>query len=275
MKVAFQGSYGSYSEEALQNLFKDKMVTPTPCDHSELVIEALITGRCELGLLPVENSIVGPVTLNSDLLYEHHLFIQAEYYLPIHHCLLALPGTKISDIVEVLSHPVALSQCHHYLKAKGFKEVASFDTAGSAEIIKALKAKNKAIVASKQAAKFYNLEILAENIANHQNNYTRFVVFAVKPPQDFKEANKTSLAFSVKHHPGALLNCLQSFKDEDINLTKIESRPIPENPFQYRFFVDVQASVESEKAKRALEKLKEDASEIRVLGSYQKFDLKL
>jgi prephenate dehydratase len=269
MKVAFQGKRGAYSEMAIRSYFQEGAVA-SGYDLSEEVCQALEDGEVAIGVLPVENSIVGNVAINLDLLLQHHFFIIGEIYLPIKHCLLARKGTQISDIKTVRSHPIALAQCHDFLVKNKIKGIPEFDTAGSSELL----SKNEHIndegtISSSLSAEYYNLEILDDNIQKVEANFTRFVVFVKEEniPETLRQ-EKTSIAFSTNHNPGALLHCLEEFSNHGLNLTKIESRPIPENPFMYTFFVDFLGSIHDENVKDCLIKLKKSTNSIKIFGSY-------
>lgn len=268
MRVAYQGVRGAYSEAALKRRYgpgTEALGFPL----SEQVFDAVVDGRADFGFVPVENSIAGPVGVNLDLLRERPVVAVAEDYLLIEHCLLAPPGTLLSDVRTALSHPVALAQCRDYLHARGIRAVPEYDTAGAAELVAGRRAPGEAAVASRQCAAEYGLAVLAEGIQKVANNTTRFLAFVTEgaEPSGLKR-EKTSLAFSVKHKPGALLDCLRRFADHGINLTRLESRPIPENPFEYVFFVDFLGGTDAPEVERALDELRDAAGALKVLGSY-------
>jgi len=268
LKVAFQGVRGAYSEAALLRHFGGS-TEAVGFPFSEQVFDAVEDGRVDAGFVPVENSIAGPVGINTDLLLERKVFATAESYLPIDHCLLGRPGDRLEDVKTVYSHPIALAQCRDFISRHGLRAVPEYDTAGAAEIVAGRKIPGEAAVASKRCAEVYGLGVLAEDIQSVQNNITRFLAFhreadvAARP-----KAEKTSLAFSVHHHPGALLECLKRFADHEINLTRLESRPIPANPFEYVFFVDLLGGVDDETVRPALAELRATARHVKVIGSY-------
>lgn len=268
MKIAFQGTKGSYSEEALYRYFgKDANAVGLPL--SEEVCSALENEDVACAILPIENSIVGNVDINMDLIFKHDFFAIGELYLEINHCLMANPGVDIQDIKAVYSHPIALAQCHGHFKKNNLKPVPEFDTAGSAKIIAESKSTTEACVGSKLCAEYYGLNIIEEKIQDEADNFTRFLIFVKEkniPTGIGKE--KSSIAFTTKHHPGALLGCLQVFANYDINLTKLESRPIPHQPFKYIFYVDFMGAIHDARVQECLKELKRDANDIKILGCY-------
>jgi prephenate dehydratase len=268
MKVAYQGVRGAYSEAALLEHFGAE-AEAVGFPFSEQVFDAVERGRADAGFVPVENSIAGSVGVNTDLLLARRVTVIGERYLPIRHCLLAVPGTKLEQVKTVRSHPVALAQCRDFLNARGIAAVPEYDTAGAAELIASRKARGEGAIASRRCAEAYGLEVLAEEIQSAELNITRFLAFVREgeEPKGLKR-EKTSLAFSVHHKPGALLECLKVFADHAINLTKLESRPIPANPFEYSFFVDFLGGRDDVSVRAALAELERGARHVKVLGSY-------
>jgi prephenate dehydratase len=269
MKIAFQGTKGSYSEEALYQYFNKEKVEPVEIALSEDVCLSLINNEVAMAILPIENSIVGNVAVNLDLLNQHETYIIGEFYLNVHHCLLVKPGVKLEDVKFAHSHPIALAQCRKFLKEHEIESLSALDTAGSAVKLEKLDQPDHAVIASSLCAEYYNLEILREKIQTVENNITRFVAFVKKDkiPSDIKK-EKTSLSFSTNHEPGALLNCIQNFSNHKINLTKIESRPVPTDPFHYIFNVDFIGSCEDPEVIACLKEMKKDVQYINILGSY-------
>ncbi len=269
MKIGFQGVRGAYSEAAIYKYFGEKNITPIGHETFEDVFESLSSHQIDMALLPVENSIVGSVSINIDLLFKHDYFIIGEEYLPVEHCLLGTTNATLEGIEYVYSHPVALDQCRVFLKKHNITPIATYDTAGSAKMIAEKGKLHEASISSSLCTKYYGLKKLAEDIQDTRANFTRFFLFTSKDnvPKNLK-MEKTTLAFNTKHHAGALLNCLTRFSSMNINLTKLESRPIPENPFEYTFFVDLIGSIESDNVKICLKKLKDDTQKIKILGSY-------
>lgn len=269
MKVAFQGFKGAYSEEAAHRYFKESIET-IGYELSEEVMDALLSKEVTMAILPVENSIVGTVAVNLDLIQKHPVFVTGEIYLPIHHHLLAHKGVCLQDIKEATSHPIALAQCRDYLIRNGIKISNGFDTAGSCKDLSESSNMNLAAIGSRFCADAYDLEIINDDIQKTRNNITRF--FIVVREEEITEEihqNKTSISFTAHHQPGALLNCLQIFNKYNINLSKLESRPIVENPFDYTFFVDFTEGLREQKTIDCLKELNRDAHNVKILGSYQ------
>lgn len=268
MKVGFQGHLGAYSELALREYFGQE-TEAFGFDISESVFENLHSQALDVGFLPVENSIIGNVAVNLDLLNQNDFSIIGEYYLSVNHCLMAKHGTPLKDIKYAHSHPVALAQCRDFLKKHSITPVSALDTAGSAKELSENPAHNHAVICSSLCAKYYGLNILAEKIQTVENNITRFVAFTKKDkvPKDLV-CDKTSISFVTNHEPGSLMNCLQNFTNHNINLTKLESRPIPTDPFHYTFFVDFIGSSQDKQVLACLKEMKKDTQYIKILGSY-------
>ncbi|HAZ12018.1 MAG: hypothetical protein A2X86_06795 [Bdellovibrionales bacterium GWA2_49_15] len=275
MTVGIQGSNGSYSEMGVFEYFATEhglsmKIIPSVInfDHSEQVCEALASGQIDFAFFPVENSIIGNIDVNMDLLNQYPFYVLGEHYLKIEHCLLTLPSTRPEEIRTVFSHPAALEQCRDYLLKSNFKAFPSFDTAGAAKTIQP----GEAVIASRRTAELYSLQIVDTNIQKVRNNFTRFFLFCPaknKPAQlhDYQD-DKTSLAFTIGDGAGSLLRCLEKFAQYGLNLTKLESRPIPDNPFMYTFFVDLESSLHSEEMQGCLQDLSLEAQTIKILGSY-------
>jgi prephenate dehydratase len=268
MKVAFQGEPGAYSEQAVFNYFGN--VETLPCESFEAVFEAVNATQCDAGLIPIENSLAGSIHQNYDLLLRNQLQIVGEYLLRVEHCLIALPGVKKEDIQKAISHPQALGQCAGYLRSRGIKAEQVYDTAGSVKMLKESGARDIAAIASRRAAELYGMQILEEGIEDNEENYTRFL--AVQPEAVIPEDEaKTSIVFTLKNQPGALFKALSVFALRDIDLTKIESRPLQGKPWEYLFYIDFIGATHEETTRRALEHLGEYAVTLRVLGSYPRF----
>ncbi|RME99287.1 MAG: prephenate dehydratase [Chloroflexi bacterium] len=264
--VAFHGIDGSHSQNAIFHFFGPD--TPTLACHSlEDIFEAIKSGRAELGMLPVENALAGSQPRAYELLMEHDLRIQAEVIMHIKHTLMAVPGTQLADLKQVRSTLQSLTQCGAFIQRHHLEQVPSFDTASSARDLAANPQPNLGVIASKLAAKIYNLDILQEEIEDAPFNYTRFFVLGNDDPPR-AQRSKTSLIFSARHLPGSLYRCLGEFAERGINLTKIESRPRRNRPWQYLFYLDFEGHWQDLKAEAALLGLLREAGFVKMLGSY-------
>jgi prephenate dehydratase len=268
MRVAFQGEAGAYSEEAGHGYFDAPEMVPH--ESFEAVFAAVASGACGAGLIPIENSLAGSIHQNYDLLMQHKLHIVGEHFLRVRHCLIGFPGVKLNEIQRVISHPQALGQCAGYLRGLGVKTEPVYDTAGGVKMLKSSGEKFTAAIASKRAAEIYEMQILKEGIEDNPENYTRFLEIAADAVTPVGEA-KTSIVFTLKNQPGALFKALSVFALRDIDLTKIESRPLPGKPWEYLFYIDFIGAAHEEQVRRALDHLGEYALMLRVLGSYERF----
>ena len=272
-KVAFQGERGAYGEMATLQYFPN--VKLLPLKSFQDVFDAAETGKVEYIVVPLENSIEGSINEIYDLLLQTKMNVVGEIYQRVRHCLIANRGTKMIRYVH--SHPQALAQCRAYLQNKGLKPMPTYDTAGAAKMIKESKMTDSAAIASKRAAELYDMEILDEGIEDRKNNYTRFFVLSPKKKKSGKSDlpdsghhHKTSIIFSVRHVPGALFGILGEFAIRKINLTKIESRPTKETPWEYNFYVDFEGHLQNKAVCEALLSIKPKTSYIKILGSYKK-----
>jgi len=268
MKVAFQGEPGAYSEQAVFNYFGN--VETVPCESFDNVFDAVNSGKADTALIPIENSLAGSIHQNYDLLLRNNLHIVGEYLLRVRHCLIANCGVKKADIKKAISHPQALGQCAGYLRAHGIKPEQVYDTAGSVKILKESGARDVGAIASKRAAEIYGMEILEEGIEDNTENFTRFLAVKTEAVVPENEA-KTSIVFTLKNQPGALFKALSVFALRDLDLTKIESRPLQGKPWEYLFYVDFIGATHEETVRKALDHLGEYAMMLRVLGSYPRF----
>jgi prephenate dehydratase len=267
LTIAFQGERGAYSEAAALALF-GQQIDVLPCRSFDDVFEAVEEGKAHRGVVPIENSLAGSIHRNYDLLLQHDLSIVAEHNERISHCLIAHPDIEIGDIERVYSHPQALAQCEQSLRELGVVQViATHDTAGSVKLIKDRKRLNAAAIASERAAELYEMNILRREFEDEKANYTRFLALA-RDPIAPENGAKTSVAFAGKNVPGLLFRCLSAFALRNIDLTKIESRPLRGVPWEYIFYLDFVGSRNEEHCQRALEQLQEMASFVRVFGSY-------
>jgi len=266
MRIAYQGVTGAYSEAAAL-LFKPN-VDLCPRPSFEGVFAAVEAGEATHGILPIENTIGGTIHRNYDLLLEHELAIVAEVKLPVVHNLLVKPGTTLDQVKRVYSHPQGLAQCERFLRTlKSVEIVATYDTAGSAKLIIEQGLHDSAAIASTRAAKTFGLDILEGGIQDFPDNITRFLIVS-RDGSSLGLADKTTIVFTVTNEAGALFKALSVFALREIDLTKLESRPIPDRPFEYLFYADVTANREDLRCARALMHLAEFAPSLRTLGSY-------
>ncbi|MCG8607674.1 prephenate dehydratase [bacterium] len=267
--IAFQGEKGAYSEKAALEFFGSS-IELRPQSSFKNVFESVESGECNAGIVPIENSLTGSVHQNYDLLLDHQLRIHGEVYLRIVHNLMALAGVELDDIKKVYSHPQALEQCREFLEDwNGIEIVPAYDTAGSAKRLVNQQIRNGAAIASEQAAQDYGLHILKTGIESNHENYTRFLVLQKKQGIS-KSANKTSIVFSFKDIPGALFKSLSVFALRDINLLKIESRPLHGSPWKYFFYLDFEGNLNEKRCQNAIRHLEEITTFLKVLGSYPK-----
>lgn len=265
-KVMFQGIAGAYSEEAIQQFFGPP-VTGVPSASFAEMFTAVEEGDAEYAMLPMENSIAGTVNQSYELLMEHDLRIYGEVILRIEHMLLAPPGTTLSEVKTVRSHPQALAQCQRYLIDQGLIPQTMIDTAASARDLAASPEKGMAVIASQLSAKLYGLEILAHNIEDFPFNYTRFFVLSLEEASR-AQRSKTSLVFTTLHQPGALYACIGELSRRGINLSKIESRPRLNRPWQYLFYLDFVGYYKDTECEAAILGLLHRSSFVKLLGSY-------
>jgi prephenate dehydratase len=270
MRIAFQGAPGAYSEAAAHRAWPG--VETVPVEQFEDVFAAVASGRTSHGLLPVENSTGGSIHQNYDLLLENDLPIVAETELHVVHHLIALPGVELPQVRRVCSHPQALAQCEAFLRALPNVEiVATYDTAGSARLIRDGQLRDTAAVASARAAEIFGLAILRSAIQDYRDNITRFLLIA-RDPQPLGIPDKTSLVFALPNAPGALFKALSVFALRDIDLTKLESRPMRGRPWEYLFYVDLAAGRADVRCGRAIVHLAESARWVKTLGSYARWN---
>ena len=271
MKIAFQGEPGAYSEAAVFEHYAGQAVIPVPCQAFELVFAAVADQSCDAGFIPIENSLAGSIHQNYDLLLHNELWVTGEHRLRVSHCLIARPGTHLDQITRVISHPQALAQCEGYLRSlPGVRVEPVYDTAGSVKMISSQDDPTAAAIASRRAAQLYGMQILAESIEDNPANFTRFLIIARQPVQPGAPA-KTSIVFTLKNQPGSLFRALSAFALRDIDLTKLESRPLVGKPWEYLFYVDFSGSSSDPVVQRALAHLGEYTLMLRVLGSYPNY----
>lgn len=276
MRVAIQGTYGSFSEAAARRRWPD--MTTIPCREVAHVVAAVREGRADAGCLAIENSLIGSVTATYDLMHEAFgdgsLHLSDEILIPVHHCLMGLPATDLPQVKRVLSHPVALGQCRLWLSSHLPQAdlVSAWDTAGSAEIIAKEQDPTQVAVAPRHAVETYGLTLLAENIEDDATNQTRFLCFSGRPAEhSIGTPMKTSLLVWLDHKPGMLAAVLTAFAARGINLSSLQSRPEKSAPWTYRFYLDVEGGENDPRLGEALEAIEALAARIVILGSYSQW----
>jgi prephenate dehydratase len=266
-RVAFQGERGAFSEEAAIRLLGEQIL-PVPQPTFDATFAAVDLGLADLVLSPIENSLAGSVHRAFDLLVESGLSIIGEVVIPISLNLIALPGATMEQIAAVASHPVALAQCEQFFRAHPrLKRIAAEDTAGSVREIMQAGDPTRAAIASRRAAEIYGGKILLERLEDDSENYTRFLLLSPST-NGTAPANKLSLVFQLPHLPGSLHRALEVFARRNINLMKIESRPVHGRPWEYRFYIDLQATSSDPEVVAAMEELLTYAVNLKILGSY-------
>ena len=271
-KVAIQGELGSNSHvaalDAMAVQHPGLALEIVPCALAAEACEAVQSGAVEFCVLPIENSLHGSVAEHLDLLLTHNLVVTGESLLRVRHNVIAAPGVELADIRQILSHPVALSQCRRWLRAHpNITAVPFYDTAGSVKHLMAQDLADTAGIAPALAAAQYGAEVLVRDIEDHPDNYTRFLTLVPAPAATPPNPNKLSIAFSLEHRPGTLLNALEAFSSSGLNLTKIESRPVHGRPWEYIFFVDLRFE-DPAALDLALEFLRPHAKILKELGRY-------
>ncbi len=263
--IGFQGDHGAYSEVAAR-AYNPNLIY-IPCLEFADVFESVATDNIDLGIVPVENSLGGAITQVNELLMETDLKIIAELKIPVHHCLLALPDTDYREIRMVYSHTQALTQCRNFLHRNNLEAKPYYDTAGAAKMLSTKRPKAAAAIASGLCAELYNLDIIKEEMEDHHENKTRFLILAKHNHQG--PGTKCSILFSTAHRAGALFEFLQLFADAHINMTRLESMPNREDPGTYCFFVDFEGNDQDDNIKQLLEQIKENTSMYKFLGCYK------
>lgn len=264
-RVACLGGAGSNSHLAAQKFFPNAQVELEK--NFDKVFEAVESDECDFGVLPVENSSAGSVSRVYDLILKYRYYIVGEIDLPIEHCLCGIPQTDISNIELVVSHEQGLSQCSLFISENGYAKKKCGSTSAAAKTVAEEKRINWAAICTKAAADEYGLKVLDKNIQNNDNNCTRFIVISKKAIIS-KTADKVSLCFRIAHRPGSLYNVLSRFATHGFDLTKIESRPIPDASFEYLFYLDFIGNVRDEDNCRMLCSLSDELPEFSFLGNY-------
>lgn len=266
-KIVYFGSEGAYSEEATTSFFGedcDRFYAKTFDD----AFDSIRDGRADYAVLPIENSSTGTIVDVVDLLAENKYYIVGEVYVPIRHCLMGVKGAKLTDIKKIYSHEQAIMQSKEFLKNIDAECEAYFSTALSAKAVADSGDKTKAAIGAKRSAQLYGLDILAEGINNNEKNTTRFAVISLNP-EVFEDSNKISAMFNLKHEKGQLSRVLNLFSRGGLNLLKLESRPIPESPFEYRFFVDYTGNLLDESVRAITDTAMAETENFTLLGNYK------
>lgn len=269
-KVAFQGEPGAFSQHAAIKIF-GKEIEPLPCLSFEDVFASVARKKTECAVIPIENTLAGSIHRNFDLLAHHSLEVVAETSLRVEHNLIVHPDVGIRQIEQIYSHPAAMEQCKRLLaRLRKVEKISFYDTAGSVKHIRDRALRNAAAIASEDAARIYGMKILRRGIEDDPENYTRFLALARRGrfPQG---GGKTSIVFGLRNEAGVLFKALSVFALRNIDLTKIESRPIRGRRFEYLFYLDLSSDIRSRDCLNALRHLRELAPYLKVLGSYPTF----
>ncbi len=271
--VAFQGELGAYSEEAAVNFFGAGILV-RPLESLEDVFKSVEQDESQFGIAPIENSLEGSISRSYDLLLDSSLKVCGEIELQISHCLIANHGVTLNSIRRIYSHPQALGQCQAFIKHLNCELIPTYDTAGSVKFIKEKMVTDGAAIASPRAAEIYKMNVITCGIEDNPNNFTRFFVLAKEdaPPSG---NDKTSVVFAVKHKPGALFKFLEQLAINKVNMTKLESRPTRQKPWDYNFYLDFEGHRMEEAAKKTLKYIEDYVIFIKVLGSYPRAKLKI
>lgn len=265
-KVCFFGAVGSYSEQAMEECFGTEVTSFSATTFRE-VMEAVQEGKAEFGVLPIENTTTGGITDSYDLLLEYDNCLIGEHIVKIEHALLGLTTAEFSDITTVYSHSQAIGQCRKFLEEhEQIHPIVFSSTSESAKRVKNSNDKTQAAIASKRAADIYGLKVLKEYLNTEDINSTRFIIIS-KKQQYLPQANKISICFELPHESGSLYKMLSHIMYNNLNMTKIESRPIPQRNFEYRFFVDFEGKITDAAVKNTLNGIKEEASRLKILGN--------
>ena len=267
LKISFLGPSGTYTEQAARSFFsKDNAIFLPQINISE-VFRSVENDEVDYGVIAIENSTAGSVGENLDLLVESNLIVCGEIIEKIRHCLISKSDINLKDIKQIYSHPQPFSQCRQFLEHQ-FPTTELITTKSTANAVELVKNKeNAAAIGSELAAKLNNLLILKKGIEDNINNFTRFFVIGKKVPHQTNN-DKTSIVFTVKHEPGALLKALEAFSKRNINLTKLESRPLKTTTWEYFFFLDFIGNIKEQKCKEAIDELKKNTSMLKILGSF-------
>lgn len=268
ISVCFQGTVGSYSEQALFEYFGDKVNTHHVMEFED-VFKELKSDKFDYGVLPIENSSTGAITEVYDLLRKYGMYIVGNKILKISHNLMGVKGTKVEDIRKVYSHTQALRQCSEFLKRSNWELIAYHNTATSAELVKKQNSAEIAAIGSKKAAEVNDLEIIKENINNNDTNYTRFIIIS-REMASHEENDVISIVFSNPDKVGTLYESLKIFKEYNLNMIRIESRPVIGMPWEYFFYIDFEGHIHNEEVRNAIDYMNSNCSYFKILGTYKK-----
>ncbi|MGH2510718.1 MAG: prephenate dehydratase, partial [Ktedonobacteraceae bacterium] len=273
--VAFQGERGAFGDEATRVYFGQReargagrQVSPAPCKSFADVFRAVASGEAAYGLVPVENSQAGSINDVYDLLRQHDLFIIGELSYEVNQCLLCLKGQKLEDIKRVISHPQALAQSDIFLRELGVEVVATYDTAGSAKMVRDEQLVGVAAIAAAGAAEIYGLDVLVHDVQTIKGNFTRFIALGREPAPREEGPAKTMLVMATAHQPGSLHKCLGFLAANNINVLKLESRPSRQRVWEYVFYLDFEGHRDDVAVRKALAQLAEHTTFCKVLGSF-------
>ena len=264
MTVAYQGNPGAYGEIAALNAHPAAVTRGYPTFHE--VLAAVTNGECELGVVPVENSLMGAILQSVDLLLETELHVVREVTVRVSHAMMAMPGVKLSEVKRVYSQQPALDQCTGFMHRHGLTPVTAHDTAGSAKDLAARGSLDEGVIASGRAAELYGLEVLERGVEDEPFNFTRFMVLSREEPAPSSEPHKTSVVFAVRHTPGFLLETLAQLRG--LNLSKIESRPRKDRAWSYLIYIDIEGPAHDPQVALALAGVLRKASFVKIIGSY-------
>ena len=272
LKVGFQGESGSYSEASARIQYPNPNYSFVPFRSFRELFEGVESSNVDLAVVPIENSTEGSVNETYDLLVEKPLYVIGEIYQKIHHCLIINKNSSPDEISVIYSHPQALAQCRKYIQNRRLESIPMYDTAGSVKFIKETRKASAAAIASKHAAQIYDMKVVEEDIEDNSNNFTRFLIISKRYDSNTDD-NKISVIFSIPHTPGSLYSILQEFALRNINLTKIESRPTKNIPWEYYFFVDLEGNINDDKVSASLSAVKTATIFFKLLGSYKKDEI--
>ena len=267
VRVGFQGELGAFSEDAVVGEF-GAMAKPVPYHSLREVFRSVSKGETDLAVVPIENSLEGGVNETYDNLLNSAIKVTGEIKFRIRHCLIAKPNVTLRSVKRVFSHPQALAQCRRKLEKMGLVAEPYYDTAGSVKFVSDSFDNSLAAIASLRSAKVYKMKVLKMNMEDSKRNYTRFLILSKQALSNVSGDQKTSLIFSTKHRPGSLFEALEPFAKGGINLTKIESRPTKQTPWEYYFYLDLDGSTEDQPVYQAIDALEKRVEYVKILGSY-------